>query len=139
MVHTGTVREVNDSLALVAVDPTRCGRCPGRGACMGLSRGVERLLEAVNEAEARVGDTVEVELKPGTAMRAVLLVFVLPVLLMGAGYLSVRGDPLTGALGATAGLSAGLALSWFASSRLRTRPGCGMTVKRVLETGDKKL
>jgi len=85
MEKTGVVKEIKESLALVQVR-----LCPGQEAGRSLSFGLEssglREIWAINQANARPGDYVELSL-PESKMRATLLAFyVLPLcsLLVGA-------------------------------------------------------
>ena len=140
MIHSGIVSEIRGRNAIVAVDSARCNTCAVKDACMGLisSCSGERFLEAANDAGARTGDTVEVELRPPAALTVVSITFLVPVVLMGAGYAVMARGPISGAIGAVAGLIMGLLLSWLANRRLRTKPGYGLSVIRVLETGEAK-
>jgi positive regulator of sigma E activity len=138
MTHTGVVRELRGPDALVAVDSSQCGSCSTRSTCYGLSgRGPdERVVSASNVADASVGDRVEVELQSRASMTAVFVTFLLPVLIMGAGYaLFNSGGALSGAAGAFGGLLLGLGLSWTVNRRLCSAPGFGLTVVSVLEKG----
>ncbi len=138
MIHAGKVREMRGRNAIVVVDSSRCSACAGKSACMGMmgAGSGERLLEAANDAGARVGDTVEVEFRTPAALTVVSVTFLVPVILMGAGYAVMARGPLSGAIGAVSGLILGLLLSWLANRRLRTKPGYGLSVIRVLETGE---
>ncbi len=136
MLHTGVIREVRGQVAVVCVDAAQCGSCSEKSTCYGLSgrKPGDRLIEAVNEAGASVGDRVEVEFRARASMAAISITFLLPVLLMGAGFaaLNPRGAA-AGAAGAAAGLLIGLAIAWYLNRRIGKRPGFGLTVTRVLE------
>ncbi len=140
MLHTGMVREVREGMAAVAVDGSGCGTCSARGACFSLSGKApgERILVARNDAGAGVGDTVEVEFRLQASMTAICATFLVPVALMGAGYVTAmpRGTSMA-ALGAGIGLAAGLALAWAVNRMLCRRPGFGLSVKRVIEPGER--
>lgn len=139
MTHTGVVRELRGTHALVAVDASQCGSCSTRSTCYGLSgKGPEdRVLSASNTAGAMVGDRVEVELETRASMAVIFLTFMFPVLIMGIGYaLFSRGGALSGALGALGGLLLGLGLSWIIIRRVSCLPGFGLTVVSVLEKGN---
>jgi positive regulator of sigma E activity len=136
MLHTGVVREVREGTAVVAVDGSGCGACSARGACFSLSGKApgERILEARNDAGAGIGDTVEVEFRLQASMTSISVTFLVPVALMGAGYvIAMPGGTSMAALGAGAGLAAGLFLAWAVNRMLCRRPGYGLSVRRVVE------
>lgn len=138
MTHTGVVRELRENTAVVVVDQSQCGSCSAKSSCYGLSgKGPgERVLEADNHAGARVGDRVEVELGVHATLTVISAAFLVPVVMMGAGYALLMGRGATqGAAGAGAGLVAGLLLAWLINRNLGRRQGFGLTVKRVLEQG----
>ena len=111
--------------ALVEVDMAAvCARCAaGKGCGAGLGRTRNRCVEArvPPGVEIRAGDSVQLALAPGTALRAAGLVYGLPLAAAACGaalaYLLGFGDPAA-ALAAVVGLFAGLVL---ARARLR---GC---------------
>ncbi|MCC6347137.1 MAG: SoxR reducing system RseC family protein [Nitrospirales bacterium] len=85
MEETGVVREIKGPRALVAVQrQNSCESCPGGSLCSSLG-GNEGRIEALNNAHARVGDTVRVVLKPYTYLKATLLVYGIPSLLLIVG------------------------------------------------------
>ncbi len=140
MLHTGVVREVRGENAVIAVSDADCRNCSSAAVCFGISGRApgERVLEARNDAGAGVGDTVEVEFRPPASMVAVTVVFLVPVALMGVGYLiaAPRGASMA-ALGAGIGLAGGLASAWAVNRALCRRPGFGLSVKRVVEPGER--
>ncbi|MBZ0157236.1 MAG: SoxR reducing system RseC family protein [Alphaproteobacteria bacterium] len=85
MEEIGVVREINGPKALVAVQKqSSCESCPGGKLCSSMG-GNEGRIEALNNAHARVGDTVRVVLKPYTYLKGTLLVYGIPSLLLIIG------------------------------------------------------
>lgn len=139
MIHTGVVRELRGSSAMVAVDTSQCGSCSTRSTCYGLSGKPpeERLLPASNTVSASVGDRVEVEFKTTASMTAIFVTFLLPVLTLGAGYLLLRNEgAFPGVAGAVGGLFCGLGLAWVINRRLCSGSAFGLSVVSVLEKGN---
>lgn len=100
---------------LVPLGSEACSSCGGRGGCGLLcpsGKSVE--IRVPNTAGAAPGDIVELELPPGPALRMIFLVFILPVLGLGAGLAVHRGggvlEPLSAVAGFVCGLGVGLAL-----------------------------
>lgn len=139
MTHTGVVRELRGSYALVAIDTSQCGSCSTRSTCYGLSGKPpeERLLSATNTAAASVGDRVEVEFRTAASMTAIFVTLLLPVIIMGAGYALLRNEGVFhGVLGAAGGLACGLGIAWVINRRLCSGPSFGLKVVGVLEKGN---
>ena len=62
-----------------------CESCSSRHACHADSAGKEMEVEAVNTAEARVGDRVVLSIETATLLKATFLLYVFPILAMMAG------------------------------------------------------
>ena len=83
MIEKGTVKEIlNNGLARVYFKAG--GECAKCGAC--IIKGSEAYIDALNEVKAKVGDTVKVEIPPGNVLKAVSLLFILPIICLLAGY-----------------------------------------------------
>ena len=95
MRNSGYVVSVREDRAEVVLGAhLECKHC---GACIAAVSEKERKLDAINEIGARAGQKVEIELKPGYAVSAAFLIFVLPVIAaIGGGF---AGYSLGGALG----------------------------------------
>jgi sigma-E factor negative regulatory protein RseC len=70
-------------MALVQID--RRQHCNGCTACQTVGEN-KMQLEAVNRLDARLGDTVEVLIEPRQVIKNSLIVFILPLMMMVAGY-----------------------------------------------------
>ena len=100
----GVGREVRDGIAVVALRRTQacehCGRCGAFTA----SAPEEILVEALNEAQAAVGDTVQLEMPAGTVYRAAFMLYGVPLIFGICGYVigkwltATDGGGLLGAL-----------------------------------------
>ncbi|HEC82937.1 MAG TPA: hypothetical protein ENI46_00445 [Firmicutes bacterium] len=84
----GLVVGTKDGIARIALGPhVECSKC---GACLAALDNKARTIEAVNEAGAKIGQRVEIEIKPSQAVATAFLIFVLPlVAAIGAGYLGL--------------------------------------------------
>jgi sigma-E factor negative regulatory protein RseC len=79
----GRVSRLEGALAVVSVSKTSaCEGCAARGACHTLSGSGERELRAVNQVGAVPGDQVELQIPTRAGLRAAILAYLLPTLLM---------------------------------------------------------
>lgn len=125
MIHeTGTVMSVRQGEAWVqTIRESACQSCKARHGCgqkalAGLSSGQSRQIRVLNTLDARPGDQVTVAIEESALLKASLLVYALPLLLMVVvtalmGVVFPGQDGL--AIGAAlAGLVAGLLLAgWY--------------------------
>ena len=86
MEEIGIVRDIKGTMAVVAVQKqtSGCESCPGNSLCKTVGAG-EAVVEAVNEANARIGDTVRVSIKPYTYLKGTALIYGVPALMLIAG------------------------------------------------------
>jgi positive regulator of sigma E activity len=126
----GPVVRLEGPLAVVTIHRAEaCGHCAASGACHALSGSPIRELRAVNAAQAAVGDLVEVEVGTGAALRAALLTYLVPTLVLLGAALGAHAlvaprlsETAAGAVGAGAGLGA-LGLYVLAALLWRRRRG----------------
>ncbi len=64
-----------------------CESCSSRHACQAGESGKEMEVEAINTAEAGVGDRILLNIKTGSLLKATFLLYVFPILAMIAGAL----------------------------------------------------
>ncbi len=84
MEEIGIVKQVVGAKALVAVQKqSACDKCAAGSICKALGDSAE--IEAVNDAHARVGDTVRILFKPYTYLKGTLLIYGLPALSLVIG------------------------------------------------------
>jgi positive regulator of sigma E activity len=137
MRHNGVVREERAGRALVEISGGEsCSGCSRRHACFGLTGGgvKTRKVWAENRIEARPGDMVEVELKTSSTIGVIAVTFLLPVVMLFAGYLvGAPGGAGSAALGALAGLAAGGLIAVGVNRALCRRSSFRMEILRVLE------
>lgn len=138
----GTVREVEGDLVLVEVQRRgACGGCESGGGCgtSVLARWFARGSAAVRlrtTLPVGVGDAVVVGLDEGELLRASLLLYLVPVVVLVAG--AAAGAALAGpgggdwpaVVGGLAGLAAGLALTRHRSARLSRDGDAGVVLLR---------
>jgi sigma-E factor negative regulatory protein RseC len=123
MQEEGVVRSLHGGMAQVeSVQTDACATCGARGACHAMGGEKTRVVTALNEADAQVGDKVMLSMPRRAVLSASFLVYMVPVLglilgaVLGNAYAPRWGwEPQSGAV--LAGL-AGLAVSWLAVSRL---------------------
>ncbi len=111
--EVGTVKTISNGRAMVVLkSKAGCSTCGARFACAA-GEGPVRELRIANTLNARPGERVEIGFKPGSRVLASFIIFVLPILLVLAGYFAGASAGRTqnsGILGAGAGLLIGLLL-----------------------------
>ncbi len=140
MTRKGLVREVSREEALVCpVDGNECDSCEARHACLSLSGGKDKNTDfwMPNDIGASPGDLVELELRSSASLTIIASTFLLPVFLLFAGYLfMMNGTDFQRALGAGAGLVAGIVSAVVINKRLGTRKGYNMQMTKILERAE---
>ncbi len=119
------------------IEINRGAKCGGCRACHTFGESKMRL-EARNALNARVGDAVEVEVQPGNVIKNSLLIFILPLLMMGVGYFvglnfAAGTDESAGILGAFAALFLSLLFLRILEKRRAPRPDDDAVVVRRLD------
>ncbi len=84
MKQQGTVVSLSgDTAAVQTVRMSACGgNCQSCGGCSDM-----RTVYAENPINAQIGDTVEIEMPSATVLAAALIVYVIPIAVLIAGYL----------------------------------------------------
>lgn len=84
----GTVTKVEGHKALVMVARSEmCDCCGSRGVCHTLGGGKNMEAEAINTVQAKVGDRVQLSIKPGVLWKISLLFYMIPVIALVSGAL----------------------------------------------------
>ncbi len=137
MTRKGLVRKVRGEEALICpVDGNECDSCEARHTCLPLSGGKGKNADfwMPNDIGASPGDLVELELRSSASLTIIASTFLLPICLLFAGYLfMMNGTDLQRALGAGAGLVAGIVAAVVINKRLGTRKGYNMQMTKILE------
>ncbi len=140
MTRKGLVREVKGDEALICpTDGNECDSCEAKHACLSLSGGKERNTDfwMPNDLGASPGDLVELELRSSASLTIIASTFLLPVFLLFAGYLFMMdGTDLHRALGAGAGLLAGIVSAIVINKRLGAKKGYNMQMTKILERAE---
>ncbi|MCK5117590.1 MAG: SoxR reducing system RseC family protein [Candidatus Aegiribacteria sp.] len=140
MIRRGLVRDVKGDEALICpTDGNECNSCEARHACLSLSGGKKRKTDfwMPNDIGASQGDLVELELRSSASLTIIASTFLLPVFLLFAGYLfMMNGTDLQRALGAGAGLVAGIVAAIVINKRLGTKKGFNMQMTKILERAE---
>ncbi len=111
MTQTGIITKILDNgLADVAVERvTACSHCSGCGECI---YGKEIHVEAENKIYAQPGERVVLESKTTTILAVTLLIYMLPVAMLFAGYAiaaAIGLDQEKCIIGSALGIAAGAA------------------------------
>jgi len=133
----GIVQEVLGERVRVAVTrSSMCDHCAESGTCHASGSKGASEVQAINEAEAGVGDLVELALPESSLLFASAMVYLLPVVLLVTGAILGNsflpavglGANASAALGALAGLGCGMFCTWAISRR---SDKTGATIPRV--------
>ncbi len=89
MRNLGLIVSTRDGIARVILGPhVECNKC---GACLAALDNKARTIDALNSIGAKVGQRVEIEIKPSHAVGIAFLIFVLPVVVaIIAGLFGLR-------------------------------------------------
>lgn len=140
MTREAFVKKTDSGQALVCpADTSECNSCEAKHACMVISGGKKRDLSfwVSNTAGAKEGDRVKLELKASASITIILTTFMVPILLLFAGYLfMLNGSDGERAIGAGAGLLAGIAIAILANRKLSSRRNFSLHIVRILQRAD---
>ncbi|NTU42559.1 MAG: SoxR reducing system RseC family protein [Nitrospirales bacterium] len=85
MEEIGIVKEISGPHARVAVQKqSACDSCPGGSVCKTMG-GSEALVEALNQANASIGDRVKIVFQPYSYLRGTSLIYGVPSLMLIIG------------------------------------------------------
>jgi sigma-E factor negative regulatory protein RseC len=132
MQQEATVKRIEGRNALIEVKrKTACGGdCD---SCHGCPHPEETIsVMAHNDAQAAVGDRVIVESSSATVLKLAVLVYVMPIVLMAAGYLVMPGGETARVLAGLAALACGLAICFFVSRRMNKRGRVAVHITQIL-------
>jgi sigma-E factor negative regulatory protein RseC len=138
MEDVGIVTEVGDGTATVAVRPHGgCSSCRNKGGgCTGEGRHVTVLAE--NRAGAAPGDRVTLEMNAASTIASALMMFLMPLLLLAAGYAAgaqLLGLPWGGVGGVIAGGGLSIGILYFANRAAAKSRAFRPVIVRVEERG----
>jgi sigma-E factor negative regulatory protein RseC len=105
----GVVKDIFTGKVEVEIDPSNaCGNCASKSFCHLDEGDNKRTLVARCEIDVKLGDLVQVELGTGNAIFSAFLIFIVPLILMGLGFvLGSRFSEGWGILAAVIGLVVG--------------------------------
>lgn len=84
MEEIGTVIEIKGQKAVVAINRTStCSSCPGGSVC-NLTE-TEAKVEAINNVNAKVGDTVKISIKTNSYLKATICIYGIPSIMLIIG------------------------------------------------------
>ncbi|MFW5824367.1 MAG: SoxR reducing system RseC family protein [Marinobacter sp.] len=146
MIHeTGTVISVSGDEAWVqTLRQSTCQSCSARHGCgqkalAGLSSGQSRQIRVPNTLQARPGDQITVAIAESALLKASLLVYAMPLLMMvvatALAGLLLPGHELAAVLAAVSGLGSGMMVArWYSrSGAARWQPVMGRLVPGAAE------
>lgn len=85
----GTVVSMDGRIATVELKRSGgCKNCSMRGMCF--SKNTDSVFELETDLQLRPGDRVQIEISPRTRIMSSVLIFLVPVLFLFAGFISAR-------------------------------------------------
>ena len=130
----GIVDQITGKTCRVCLADEACGHdCEACAGCSRKNKG--RLMEAENDAGARVGDRVEIHAPESAIIPAAFLVFLLPIALMTLGYALgkyLMVSTLLGVLLALAGVALGVFCCVLYAKKIGKRSSTVYRVSRIL-------
>jgi sigma-E factor negative regulatory protein RseC len=79
----GVVIKIDSATALVkTTKSSACNACSARASCHALSSGNDMEVEAINMADARVGDRILLSFQSASLLKACFLLYIFPILIM---------------------------------------------------------
>lgn len=110
MMDRGTVKRIDSGFAYIEMElNTSCRSCSNKSVCMAGDKPAELKIE--NQIGLKKHDTIEIDLPPQAKLSAGFLLFILPLILMFAGYyiaVSISSGDKPGITGAVLGLLTGI-------------------------------
>lgn len=137
MIQRGIVQSVEGGFAQVEVGGGEgCTACSARESCMSITgkQPEAKIIRVENVLNASVGDAVQIELPVSATMRIIAVTFLLPVVLLVAGYwVLMPGGSTQGAIGAVGGLAAGMLMALAVNRALSRRKEYSMRMTGIVE------
>ena len=136
MIQRGVVQELVEGNAKVAVGGSEgCRTCTSKESCVVISGTVseEKFVIVENVLGASVGDAVELELPIAISMQVIFVTFMLPVVMLIAGYfITLENGAASGAIGAVSGLAIGMVIALATNRTLAKKPSYRMKMTRII-------
>ncbi len=106
------------------VPPSACASCASRRNCSSAGGGKEREVDAINVANAKAGDRIQVSMDTAALLKATFLLYVFPIICMLVG--GIVGNAAAVRLGFNTSLtSAAVAIGAFAAAMVFVRLRAG--------------
>lgn len=136
MIHRGVVQELEEGNAKIAVGGgSGCNACASKESCVSITgtRPEEKIITTENVLGVSVGDVVELELPITVTMQIIFVTFILPVVLLIAGYfIMLEGGASRGAAGAVIGLIIGMAIAISMNRSMGKRASYKMRMTKII-------
>lgn len=121
--HTGTIKSINNQHLIVKIiSETACASCHAKGACSSVEQTEKEIQVSVTEGKYIVGEQVLVVTSAGQGYRALFYAYLLPLLLLVAGLitlLSITKNEATSAVGAIIFLAPYYSLLWLFRNKIQ--------------------
>ncbi len=136
MIQRGVIQELNENMAKIVIGGGEgCNTCSSKESCVAITgtRPEEKIIEAENTLDASVGDVVELELPVIITMNIIGITFMVPVLLLIAGYwIMMPGGSTQGVIGAVAGLVIGMIIALVSNRALGKNAAYKMRMTKLI-------
>lgn len=131
----GKIVNLEDGKAVVQLTAgSQCDHCGAKTICSSLSSAI-RQITVPSPEDVKIGDLVELVYKPSTRIASSLIVFIMPVLFMIAGYFVavaiVQKSEGMGIIGSLFGIAAGIFLVWVFNRVLADKKDFSPYIKKI--------
>lgn|SRR5574344_849645 len=81
--HKGIITKIENRTATINIEvESACASCHAKGMCTSLDKGTKQIFAQIDNDEFEVGETVNVTIKESTGIKAVLLAYFVPFIVL---------------------------------------------------------
>lgn len=132
MTEKGEITEINSNIATVVFDrKSACDKC---GMCLMTDDQKKVSVKVKNKLDAKVGDFVIVSMADRFVLRASLIVYFIPILMVGLSFIfTSKTKEIYQIIGLVIGLVLGVTISYIADKKLKNHKGLEPVMIKILE------
>ena len=81
--HKGIITKIENRTATINIEvESACASCHAKGMCTSLDKGTKQIFAQIDNDEFEVGETVNVTIKESTGIKAVILAYFFPFIIL---------------------------------------------------------
>jgi sigma-E factor negative regulatory protein RseC len=137
MEDIGQVKNIEKKQIEVEIDPgDLCGSCANKAACQIEGESGKRTMFVQSEMDVKEGDMVQINVPEGSAVFSAFLVFIVPLIFLGAGYfVGAEWGQGWGILSAFLGLGFGLLVVRLVDRWIGAKASFQPHITKILDEG----